>query len=154
MTSLYTSIFDFVKFYSPISSALFEISYPFLFFYKYIYWMLTAAQSLVEIVPRSMRSSSTGQGHDHFAKSSFLERFIYYLAKLHFAKYVGRSCLCVCWFVCLSVTTLLVASLCQSFQNFTSTFLRVQVRNRRFLVEIDPRSRSRSPKTSKTPFWP
>ena len=51
MTSLYTSIFDFVKFYSPISSALFEISYP-LFSYKYIYWMLTTAQLLVEIGPR------------------------------------------------------------------------------------------------------
>ena len=62
------------------------------FFYKYIYWMLKAAQSLVEIDPRSMRSSSTGQGHDHFAKSSFLERFI-----------CLSVCLSVCLLVCLSV---------------------------------------------------
>ena len=28
---------------------------------------------------------------------------VYYLAKLHFVKYVGQSCLCVCLSVCLSV---------------------------------------------------
>jgi len=52
MTSPYMSTFDFVKFYIPIPSALFEISYPF-FFYKYIYGILTIAQLLVKIGPRS-----------------------------------------------------------------------------------------------------
>ena len=52
MTSPYTSIFDFVNFYSLISSAVFVISYPF-FSYKYIYWILTTAQLLVEIGQRS-----------------------------------------------------------------------------------------------------
>jgi len=46
----------------------------------------------------------------------------------------------------LSVRTLQVASLHRSFRNFTNIFLRTRGRNHQFLVEIDPRSRSRSPK--------
>ena len=88
-----------------------------------------------------------------FERHRSLSDFITF-ENIRFRKYVGRHvCMFVCLFVCLSVSALQATVFDISLRYFTQTLVQVITRCLLILNKIASRTRSRSPKRSKTHFW-